>query len=330
MTDVRVDPARVDEAPDILDVIRTAFGARPPLDPPAPALQETTESIARALAGDGGLVARLDGEVVGALLFRPADRLMRFVRVGVDPAVHHRGVASVLVGAAEEEAVRRGYHRAAVAVRAELPSTQRFWSRRGYVQVDSDGPLMSYAKGLPVHCCAATADATRDLGTRLGRLLRAGDLVLLSGELGAGKTTLTQGIGEGLGVRGPVTSPTFVISRVHPSVVGGPALVHVDAYRLGSAAELDDLDLDTSLEDAVTVVEWGEGFAETLAADRLEVTLGRPHAAAGAADGVAGGSGAGAGADGVTADAGEGEPRELRITPVGRRWVDGVLPEPVG
>jgi tRNA threonylcarbamoyladenosine biosynthesis protein TsaE len=107
----------------------------------------------------------------------------------------------------------------------------------------------------------------------LGRLLSAGDLVVLTGGLGAGKTTLTQGLAEGVGVRGPITSPTFVIARVHPSVVGGPALVHVDAYRLGGFAELDDLDLDASLEESVTVVEWGHGLVEDLADDRLEVTL---------------------------------------------------------
>ena len=118
-----------------------------------------------------------------------------------------------------------------------------------------------------------TAEDTRAWGTRLGRLLAAGDLVVLTGGLGAGKTTLTQGIAEGVGVRGPITSPTFVIARVHPSLVGGPALVHVDAYRLGGFAELDDLDLDTSLDESVTVVEWGHGLAEDLADDRLEVTL---------------------------------------------------------
>ena len=118
-----------------------------------------------------------------------------------------------------------------------------------------------------------TADQTRAWGARLGRLLRAGDLVVLTGGLGAGKTTLTQGIAEGLGVRGPITSPTFVIARVHPSLVGGPDLVHVDAYRLGGFAELDDLDLDTALEDSVTVVEWGHGLAEDLTEDRLEITL---------------------------------------------------------
>jgi tRNA threonylcarbamoyladenosine biosynthesis protein TsaE len=119
----------------------------------------------------------------------------------------------------------------------------------------------------------ATPETTRAWGERLGRLLRAGDLVVLTGGLGAGKTTLTQGIAEGLGVRGPITSPTFVIARVHPSLVGGPALVHVDAYRLGGFAELDDLDLDTSLEESVTVVEWGHGLAEDLTEDRIEVSL---------------------------------------------------------
>ena len=118
-----------------------------------------------------------------------------------------------------------------------------------------------------------TAEETRAWGIRLGQLLRAGDLVVLTGGLGAGKTTLTQGIAEGLGVRGPITSPTFVIARVHPSLVGGPALVHVDAYRLGGLAELDDLDLDTSLEESVTVVEWGHGLAEGLSEDRLELVL---------------------------------------------------------
>jgi tRNA threonylcarbamoyladenosine biosynthesis protein TsaE len=131
------------------------------------------------------------------------------------------------------------------------------------------------AKGrLPVEVVVSTAAAMRALGRRLAALLRAGDLVILSGGLGAGKTTLTQGIGEGLGVRGPVTSPTFVIARVHPVVAGpGPALVHADAYRLGSIGEVDDLDLDTDAASAVTVVEWGTGLAEVLAADRLEISI---------------------------------------------------------
>ena len=118
-----------------------------------------------------------------------------------------------------------------------------------------------------------SADAMRAFGRRLAGLLQAGDLVILSGALGAGKTTLVQGIGEGLGVRGPVTSPTFVIARVHPSVTGGPDLVHADAYRLASPAEVDDLDLDATVDSSVTVIEWGGGLAEGLATDRLEVAI---------------------------------------------------------
>ncbi|MHA6760561.1 tRNA (adenosine(37)-N6)-threonylcarbamoyltransferase complex ATPase subunit type 1 TsaE [Streptacidiphilus sp. PAMC 29251] len=118
--------------------------------------------------------------------------------------------------------------------------------------------------------------AMQDLGRSLAGLLRPGDLVLLSGELGAGKTTLTRGLGEGLGVRGAVTSPTFVIARVHPSLTGGPALVHVDAYRLGGGLDqMEDLDLDVALSDSVVVVEWGEGKVEELADSRLEVRIAR-------------------------------------------------------
>jgi tRNA threonylcarbamoyladenosine biosynthesis protein TsaE len=129
-------------------------------------------------------------------------------------------------------------------------------------------------------------------------MLRPGDLIILTGDLGAGKTTMTKGIGEGLGVRGDVTSPTFVISRVHPSLTSGaPPLVHVDAYRLGGSAELDDLDLDTDIEDAVTVVEWGEGLAEALAIDRLELSL----------------------------KVRDDDSRELVLTPVGPRWRELVI-----
>lgn len=148
----------------------------------------------------------------------------------------------------------------------------------------------------PVEVLAPDADAARALGLRLAAVLRAGDLVILAGDLGAGKTTFTQGVGAGLGVRGAVTSPTFVLARVHPSLVGGPALVHVDAYRLDGLAELDDLDLDTSLEEAVTVVEWGTGVAEGLADSWLEVALSRTR-----------------GAD-------DSDVRRVRFSPAGPRW----------
>ncbi|WP_236796710.1 tRNA (adenosine(37)-N6)-threonylcarbamoyltransferase complex ATPase subunit type 1 TsaE [Amycolatopsis sp. GM8] len=121
----------------------------------------------------------------------------------------------------------------------------------------------------------AEAD-TVSFGESLGRQLRAGDLVLLAGPLGAGKTVLTRGIAAGLGVSGRVSSPTFVLARVHPAGARGVPLVHVDAYRLGGdLAQLDDLDLDTDLEASAVVVEWGEGSAERLSSDYLVVRLER-------------------------------------------------------
>lgn len=118
-----------------------------------------------------------------------------------------------------------------------------------------------------------TADETRSLGRAVGSRLRAGDLVLLHGELGAGKTTFTQGLARGLGVAGRVMSPTFIVARIHESEVGGPDLIHVDAYRIEDDLDLETLDLDSSLGESVTVVEWGAGKAEVLSASRLEITL---------------------------------------------------------
>jgi tRNA threonylcarbamoyladenosine biosynthesis protein TsaE len=120
----------------------------------------------------------------------------------------------------------------------------------------------------------STVDDTRAYGAKLADVLRAGDLVVLAGPLGAGKTALVQGIGVGLGVCGPVVSPTFVIARVHQG--GRLPLVHVDAYRLGSFAEVDDLDLDVDLADSVLIVEWGSGKVEQLADSHLEIELARP------------------------------------------------------
>ena len=183
-----------------------------------------------------------------------------------------------------------------------------------------------------VSLTVATAAQMRSLGRSLATVLRAGDLVILSGGLGAGKTTLTQGIGDGLGVRGPITSPTFVIARVHPPLAPPtapgklpPALVHADAYRLGSVLELDDLDLDTDTATAVTVVEWGEGLAEGLAADRLEITISPGAADDAPATGdpvisrtVASGNGADSEAD---PDDPTGDmPRTVQIFTVGDRW----------
>ena len=170
--------------------------------------------------------------------------------------------------------------------------------------MDPNSPAVDESVEVP------TAADMRDLGERLAGLLRAGDLVVLSGSLGAGKTTLTQGIGAGLGVRGPVTSPTFVIARQHPSLRGGPGLVHADAYRLGSRAEVDDLDLDTDVATSVTVVEWGEGLVEDLAPSFLQVAISaaQPGPAQSGAD---------------EADAGDrDEVRKVRVVGWGERWRD--------
>jgi tRNA threonylcarbamoyladenosine biosynthesis protein TsaE len=146
------------------------------------------------------------------------------------------------------------------------------------------------------HLTVDTPELMRELGRSLAAYLLPGDLVLLSGELGAGKTTLARGLGEGLGVRGAVTSPTFVIARVHPSLGDGPALVHVDAYRLGGGLdEMEDLDLDVSLPESVVVVEWGEGKVEELSEARLQVVIRR-------------------------AIGEEGDLREVTVTGVGARW----------
>lgn len=151
--------------------------------------------------------------------------------------------------------------------------------------------------GVTTEVTVTSPEQMQELGRRLAKLLRAGDLVMLNGELGAGKTTLTRGLGEGLGVRGAVTSPTFVIARVHPSLGDGPPLVHADAYRLGGGLdEMEDLDLDVSLPESVVVVEWGEGKVEELTDDRLHVVIHR--------------------AVGDTTD----EVRHVTVTGLGERW----------
>jgi tRNA threonylcarbamoyladenosine biosynthesis protein TsaE len=156
-----------------------------------------------------------------------------------------------------------------------------------------------------MHRTVADTKAMEALGRELGGQLRAGDLVVLTGPLGAGKTTLTRGIGEGLRVRGPVQSPTFVLARTHPSLVGAAPLVHVDAYRLSGAAELDDLDLDFA--HSVVVAEWGAGLLDDVADSWLEVVIERRR----------GGDGAdAAAADDLEAD----EPRSVRLIGHGRRW----------
>ena len=168
------------------------------------------------------------------------------------------------------------------------------------------------------------ADETRALGARLARLLRAGDLVMLSGSLGAGKTTLAQGIGAALQVRGRVSSPTFIIARVHPALSDGPDLIHVDAYRITSLEEIDALDLDSSLERAVTLVEWGEEKVEALSPDRLEIQVLRPHGAVRAEHPQPEDAPAGSVAGEPVVDLGEVDDgnRTIIVRAVGPRWAD--------
>jgi tRNA threonylcarbamoyladenosine biosynthesis protein TsaE len=293
-----------ERAAEVLAVVHAAFGARPVLEPHSTATEETVESVAESLAAHRGLLAVSGTLPVGAMLLEPDGPLLRMRRVSVDPAAQASGVAGGMVGTAERVATEEGYDGLVLGARAELPSTVEFWRHLGYDELDRQGTWLTMAKALPLEVDATSAEDTRALGERLAAVLRAGDLVILTGDLGAGKTTFTQGLGEGLQVRGGITSPTFVISRVHPSLVDGPALVHVDAYRLGGIEELDDLDLETSLDEAVTVVEWGEGVAEGLADTRLEVTITR--------------------ARGVDPHD-ETDPRHVRLTPVGARWIGAGL-----
>ncbi|WP_372462736.1 tRNA (adenosine(37)-N6)-threonylcarbamoyltransferase complex ATPase subunit type 1 TsaE [Sinomonas notoginsengisoli] len=158
------------------------------------------------------------------------------------------------------------------------------------------------------------AEQTRALGAALADVLAAGDLVVLTGELGAGKTTFTQGLGEGLGVQPGIISPTFVLVRIHPNLIhgprpGGPDLVHVDAYRLSGHGELSDLDLENWADAAVTVVEWGRGLVEDLSDSRLDIELRRARAAA---------APSGPTLDFDTED--DDEPRLVLIRAYGPRW----------
>ncbi|MBG6098537.1 tRNA (adenosine(37)-N6)-threonylcarbamoyltransferase complex ATPase subunit type 1 TsaE [Nocardioides luteus] len=294
-------------AAEVLAIVRTAFSARRALDPPADALGETEASMKDRLSGFGGVLARLDGVGVGTVVMDPADSTMWLRRFAVLPDQQGHGVAHKMVTYAAGLARSEGFGDLAVIAREELPETLRFWERQGFREVSRDSPAVRLHRPLNEHVVEALdPDAMFELGRRVAGLLAAGDVLVLSGGLGAGKTTFTKGLGAGLGVRGEITSPTFVIARVHPSTVGGPELVHVDAYRLGGIEELDDLDLDTDLDDAVTVVEWGEGLAEGLSESRLEIRIVRAEADEAPLDLV---------------DAPDGaDPRRVEIVPVGARW----------
>lgn len=305
LAEPRLRVAEEGDAAGVVEVIHAAFGARPALEPPSTAGQETEETVRAALAAGGGVLAEVGARVAGVILVAAAGSdpgtrpTAGWRRVSVHPDFWGHGIGTGLVAAAEEFAAEQGFGHVELVARREFPELLHFWQRRGYRTVpgDPDRPYdIHLTKQLPTACWVLTADEMRALGRQLAAELRAGDLVVASGDLGAGKTTLTQGLGEGLGVTEPVISPTFVLSRVHPSVTGGPTLVHVDAYRLAGLDELEDLDLDASLTDSVTVVEWGRGAAEGLTDHRLEIDILRSE-------------------DG-------GEPRLVLLRGVGDRWQD--------
>lgn len=271
--------AGAQHAAGMVEVIHAAFGARPPLDPPSTADAETPESVSAALANGAGVYATVDGRPAGVIIIEPApsgsgsERLGVLRRVSVHPDFQRHGIASTMVEECKLLAAELGCTRLELFARGEFPELISYWQHRGFL-IDRDAPHgVVLGRSLPRRLVVPTAAQMQELGTRLGSRLRAGDVIIASGELGAGKTTLTQGIGRGLGADGQIISPTFVLSRVHHSADGRPDLVHVDAYRLSSPDELTDLDLDESLDRSVTVVEWGEGIAEPLSPDRLEILV---------------------------------------------------------
>ena len=258
----------------MIEVIHSAFGARPPVDPPSTAFDETAATLTASLRRGTGIFAQVGGRPAGVIVvLSGVDGVATFSRVSVHPDLQRHGIASAMVTAAEELAAIQGYQRVEVFTRAEFPEFLAFWQHRGFV-VDRAVPHgVILIKALPLVIKVPTSEDMVRLGERLARLLQPGDVIIAGGDLGAGKTTLTQGIGSGLGSEGPIISPTFVLSRIHPSAIGRPTLMHVDAYRLSTSYELDDLDLDAAVADSITVVEWGSGIAEGLSEDRLEIDV---------------------------------------------------------
>lgn len=294
---LRLRPATDADIPAMLEVMHTAFGARPPRGAPPAALEETPATLAAALAEGAGYLAELDGTVVGVTLVShdPDGTGVRLGRVSVAPDWQRIGIASMLVRTIGESYAVDGVTTVTVLARQEYDEIVTWWQRHGFQTAGTEGDCWVMTRALPVVIEVPDAESMQALGRRLAELLRPGDVIIATGDLGAGKTTLTQGIGAGLKVDGPVISPTFVLSRVHPPLSDGPGLVHVDAYRLDDSAELDDIDLDESVADSVTVIEWGAGLAEGMSDDRLEIDIRR-------------------------GDDPDDDTRWVFLTPVGTRW----------
>lgn len=267
--------AAVGDAAAMFHVIRTAFAARRPVDPPAAALSDTVADVESAIRSGHGICLEVGDELVACLLVEVTGDVATFRRVSVLPEHSGTGHARQLVEGAVSVAADLGCRTVELLSRREFPELLAWWQRHGFSVVRESGDSHVLARRLPVLLDVPTADDMHRLGGSIASLLRKGDVIIASGGLGAGKTTLAQGIGEGLRVQGQVTSPTFIISRFHEASADGPSFVHVDAYRLGDGAELADIDLDESLADSVTMVEWGEGMAEWLSDDRLEISIDR-------------------------------------------------------
>jgi tRNA threonylcarbamoyladenosine biosynthesis protein TsaE len=290
----RVKAERVRGEVDVAQVqalLLRAFAGQEQLTPPSGALSESPAAVAADFATEGGILLRDDdGTIVATCRIRRLGLVWVVRRCAVDPSYRRRGLGRRLVDEAVAWAADEGALRVHVGVRDALSDSRAFWESLGFQPLVQHGFWTELVRPVPV--LLTGPEQTFALGERLAGELRAGDLLVLSGPLGAGKTALTQGIGAALGVRGAVTSPTFVLARVHR---GPLPLVHVDAYRLrdaGGRLELDDMDLDASLDDSVTVVEWGEGLVEMLAESRLDVHLERP----------------------------DDQTRTAVVTPVGPRW----------
>lgn len=273
--ELRLRLAEPGDAPEWLDVIREAFTARRPVNPPADALSDSVEDIEHALATGYGVGVEVEGVLAGCLILAVDGPSVTLRRVSVRPRHARHGIAREMVRSALDLAADIGAQRAELVAREEFPELVEWWCGHGFAVVGRQGHDLLLRRDVPRLLTVPTAEAMRRLGVDLARLLRAGDVLIATGELGAGKTTLAQGIGEGLGVGGPVISPTFVISRVHESTTDGPHFVHVDAYRLSDGAELADIDLDETLASSVTLIEWGAGKAEWLSENRLEIRIDR-------------------------------------------------------
>lgn len=271
------------DAAEMLPVIHAAFGARRAAGEPPAAMGESADSLQSAMRRGGAVLATVDDAIVGCVVMQLVGGVgerteLRLSRVAVAPDHQGRGIATAMVQAACEYGADEGARSVQLLARTDFPELAGWWQRHGFAAEQSRPGIsgqhcVCLTAELPVSVTVPTAADMQTLGRLLAAHLQAGDLLVANGELGAGKTTLTQGLGQGLDVEGPVISPTFVLARNHHARGKGPDLVHVDAYRMGSAAELEDIDLDSSMADSVTLVEWGEGLAEGLADDRLDIDI---------------------------------------------------------